>query len=105
MIPELIKDGSPRLKDLSLGVSNVSNTEHGASNRITYTIDYSSDYRISDASAAQFMSHYIAKKLRSRLGRVPLGQLVAIAGRTSMSMRRARRSTTNMTGTSTTAKR
>jgi hypothetical protein len=84
MVPELIKDGSPRLKDLNLSVSNVSNTEHGASNRITYTINYSGDYRISDASAAQFMSDYIAKKLPVEKHHTPEQFLASDMARPSM---------------------
>lgn len=65
MVPELIHDGSPRLKDLNVGVTDTFSTGQNGQGPmgLVYTIGYSGNYRVSDASAATFMSDYSMKAL------------------------------------------
>lgn len=63
MVPDLIKDGSPRMKNLNMSVSKIADNTQGDFKGVSYTLEYSGNYRVTDASAANFMSEYIAKKL------------------------------------------
>lgn len=64
VLPGLINDGGTRAKNVDITVSGyLDYTGQPGVKAIEYSVQYSADYRVSDASAAKFVSDYSKKHL------------------------------------------
>lgn len=58
LVPELIKDGAPRINDLTVEHKGYTPIAETGVKALNYLFSFKGDYRVSDASAAKFVSDY-----------------------------------------------